>query len=104
MNSIRLDVSIALRFFARRKMAFAVIVLTIALALAANTTAFSVVHGFLFAQIGVPDSERVVLVWTTRNLPGRGQVDFNDAYPNYRLLKATTYSFAALGATLQTDV
>ncbi|HJT81649.1 MAG TPA: ADOP family duplicated permease [Chthoniobacterales bacterium] len=104
MHSLLLDAASALRFFSRRKTAFVAIVLTIGFALAANTTAFSVVHGFLFGDLAVPQSDRVVLVWTTKVLPGRGSVDFNDAFPNYRLLKETTHSFSALSTTLPTEV
>jgi putative ABC transport system permease protein len=104
MNSLRLDAATALRFFARRKTAFAVIVLSIALALAANVIAFSVVRAFLFAHLAVPQSDRVVLVPATKVLPGRGRVDFSDAFPNYRLLKQSTHSFSALGATLPIDI
>src|SRR6186713_1747935 len=104
MHSLVLDAASALRFFGRRKTAFFAIILTIGFALAANTTAFSVVHGFLFGDLAVPQSDRVVIVWTTKVLPGRGDVDFADAFPNYRLLKETTHSFSTLSATLPIDV
>lgn len=104
MNSLLLDLTTALRFFARRRSAFLVIILTIALALGANTAVFSVLKAFLFSQLGTPEPERVVLVWTTLELPGRGRVDFSDSYVNYRLLRDTTRSFEALSATLISDV
>ena len=104
MNSLLLDFSTALRFFARRKAACAVIVLTMGLALAANTSVFSVLHAFLFEKLGIPEAERVALIWTTRNLPGRGRVDFSDAYPNYVLLREATRSFSALSATVADNV
>lgn len=104
MSSLLLDLQTALRFFARRRAAFAVIVLTLALALGANTAVFSVLKAFLFSQLGVPEPDRVVLVWTTRELPGRGRVDFSDAYPNYKLLRETARSFEAYAATLSADV
>ena len=104
MNSLLLDVSIAWRFFARRRATFAVIVLTMALALGANTAVFSVLKAFLFAQLAVPAAERVGLVWTTKDLPGRGTVDFSDAYPNFKLLRESVHSFSALGTSLLADV
>ena len=100
MNSLPLDVAVALRFLFHRKAAFLVIVLTIGFALAANTTAFSVVHGFLFASLAIPHSDRVVVVSTTKILPGRGVVDFSDAFPNYRLLRETIRSFSKQGCGL----
>ncbi len=104
MNSLLLDLQTALRFFARRRAAFAVIVLTMALALGANTAVFSVLKAFLFSNLAVPDADRVVVVPTTKELPGRGRVDFNDAYPNYKLLTQLTHSFEALSVTFQTDI
>ncbi len=104
MHSLFLDFAAALRFFARRRAAFAVIVLTMALALGANTAVFSVLKAFLFANLAVPESERIVMVWTTKDLPGRGSVNFNDAYPNYRLLRDTTRSFESIGTSLLFDV
>jgi predicted permease len=104
MNSLLLDLQTALRFFARRRAAFAVIVLTMALALGANTAVFSVLKAFLFSNLAIPEVERVMVVPTTKELPGRGRVNFSDAYPNYRLLTQTTHSFESLGVTLQTDV
>ncbi|MEP6936806.1 MAG: ADOP family duplicated permease [Chthoniobacterales bacterium] len=104
MNSLRSDILTALRFFARRKAASAVIVLTMALALAANTTAFSVLHAFLFGNLAVPNPDRVVLVPATKVVPGRGRIDFSDAYPNYLRLKSSTHSSSAFGAALQSDV
>ena len=51
MNSLLLDLQTALRFFARRRAAFAVIVLTMALALGANTAMFSVLKAFVFSSL-----------------------------------------------------
>ena len=104
MNSLFFDLQIALRFFARRRAAFTVIVLTMALALGANTAVFSVLKAFLFANLAVPEPERVMVVPTVKELPGRGRVDFSDAYVNYKLLTQTTHSFESLGVSLQTDV
>ena len=104
MHSVLLDAASALRFFYRRKTAFVAIILTIGFALAANTTAFSVLQGFLFGDLAVPESDRVVIVPTTKVMPERGSVDFNDAFPNYRLLKETTHSFSALSTTLPIEV
>jgi putative ABC transport system permease protein len=85
-----------LRFLLRRKAACAVAVLTMALALGANTAVFSILKTFLFSSIGVPDPDRVFVVAPVRNLPGRGSVVFSEAYPNYLLLQATQQAFAAV--------
>lgn len=104
MRSVVLDLQSALRFFARHRPAFAVIVAIMALALGANTAVFAVLKGFLFARLGVPAADRVVLVWTTRELPGRGRVDFNDAFPNYRLLQETTHFWEHIACVQFADV
>ena len=104
MHSLLLDLQAALRFFARRRAAFAVIVATMALALGANTAVFSVLKAFLFAHLAVPESDRVVIVWTTKDLPGRGTVNFNDAYPNFKLLRDTTRSYETISTTWLSDV
>src|SRR5690242_21604440 len=90
-----------LRFLSRRKAACTVAVVTMAVALAANTTVFSVVKAFLLASIGVPDPQRLFLVAPLRNLPGRGSVVFNEAYPNYQLLRATQHVFTDVACVSQ---
>jgi putative ABC transport system permease protein len=104
MNSLLLDVQSALRFFARRKAAFSVIVLTMALALGANTAVFSVLRAFLFSSLGFPEPERVMAVWTVRSIDGRGPVNFLDAHVNIDLMRKTTHFWESLGATLATDL
>ena len=85
-----------LRFLMRRKGAFIVAAVTMALALGANTAVFSVVRAFLLSSLGVPDATRVVSIIPTRQMAGRGGVLFSDAYPNYELLRSTQHAFAAV--------
>ena len=63
-----------LRFLARRKALSAIAVLTMALALGANTAALSVLEAFLLSSLAVPESDRVVLIAPERTMPGRGSV------------------------------
>jgi putative ABC transport system permease protein len=104
MNSLLLDVQSALRFFARRKAAFSVILLTMALALGANTAVFSVLKAFLFSSLGFPAADRVMAVWTVRQIDGRGPVNFLDAHVNLDLMRKTTRFWQSLGATFGTDL
>jgi putative ABC transport system permease protein len=90
-----------LRFLLRRQTLTAVAVVTMALALAANTAALSVIDAFLRSSLGVPEPERLVLITPERDLPGRGTVAFAEAYPNYELLRATQKSFSELAVSLQ---
>jgi putative ABC transport system permease protein len=93
-----------LRFLARHKVLTAIAVLTLGLAIGASTAALSVLQAFLFSSLGVPDVDRVVVVQPERELPGRGSVKFNDAYPNYQLLRSVQRSFADVAAVVQLSV
>ena len=93
-----------LRFLARRKTLSAIAVVTMALALGANTAVLSVVKAFLLSSLAVPESDRVVVIAPERTLPGRGSVVFSEAYPNYELLRRTQHTFADITAVLQLQV
>jgi predicted permease len=90
-----------MRFLLRRKAAFAAATLTMALSVAANTAAFSVVKAFLISGLSVPDPDRLMLIANMRAMPGRGRVLFNDAYRNYELIRDTQRAFAAVATTFQ---
>ena len=90
-----------LRFLARRKALSAIAILTMALALGANTAALSVLKAFLLSSLAIPEPDRVVLIGAERAMPGRGLVLFNDAYPNYELLRRTQKAFADVAVFLQ---
>lgn len=104
MSPLLLDFATAWRFFQRRRAATMVIVLTMALALAANTAVFSVLKAFLFSSLGVAEAERVVSVWTVRQIDGRGPVNFLDAHVNIQLMRETTRFWQKMGTTLATDL
>src|SRR5262245_1856280 len=90
-----------LRFLARRKALSAIAILTMALALGANTAGLSVLKAFLLSSLAVPDPDRVVVIAPERAMPGRGQVVFGDAYPNYELLRQTQKAFSDVAVFLQ---
>jgi predicted permease len=90
-----------LRFLAKRKALSAIAILTMALALGANTAVLSVLKAFLLSSLAVPEPDRVVLIAPERDMPGRGTVIFGDAYPNYELLRRTQHAFAELTVFLQ---
>src|SRR5207237_832565 len=52
----------------------------------------------------VPEPERVTVVPTTKDLPGRGRVDFSDAYPNFKLMRATVHAFESIATSWPIDV
>jgi putative ABC transport system permease protein len=90
-----------LRFLARRKALTGIAVLTMGLAIGATAASLSVLKTFLFESLAVPEVDRLVLVQPVRDLPGRGAVKFNDAYPNYQLLREAQRSFVELAVVLQ---
>ena len=94
----------SLRFLARRKAVAAVAILTMACALGVNASALAVLRAFLFSGLGVPEPDRAVSIAPMRELPGRGEVVFNDAYPNYALLRETQRAFYDVGVVLQNVV
>ncbi|MBA4138414.1 MAG: hypothetical protein C0518_13980 [Opitutus sp.] len=98
MNSLWSDVRAALRFFRRRKLSALVAVLTIGLALGANAAVFTVLHAFLLSSLGIPDAERVHQIASTRELPGRGSVEFYNGWSACELLARESRAFAAIGA------
>lgn len=101
---VALDFLVSLRFLARRKVVALVAVLTMACALGVNTAAIAVLRAFLFSNLGVPEPDRVVIIGSERELPGRGNVLFNDAYPNYEIIRQTQRSFAEVTTLLQNVV
>jgi putative ABC transport system permease protein len=104
MHSSLFELRRALRFLGHRRAAAAVLIATMALVIGANTAVFSVLQALLFNSLAVPAADRVMFVWTVRHLDGRGAVNFFDAYPNVRLLRATTHFWESLAATLGADL
>jgi putative ABC transport system permease protein len=89
------------RFLARRKAAFAVAVLTMALPLGANTVVFSALKTFLFSSIGVPDADRLLAIMPMRGVDGDGATEFREAYLNYDLIRRTQHGFADIAVTYE---
>lgn len=91
----------SLRFLARRKAVASIAILTMACALGVNTSALSVLRAFLFSGLGVPEPDRVVHLAPIRELPGRGEVVFADAFPNYEMIRDSRRAFGDVGVVLQ---
>jgi putative ABC transport system permease protein len=94
----------SLRFLLRRKAVAAVAILTMACALGVNTSALAVLRAFLFSSLGVPEPDRYVNIAPIRELPGRGEVVFFDAYPNYQPIRDTRKSFDEVAVVFQNVV
>ena len=89
-----------MRFLARRRAACAVAVATMGLALGANTVVFAIVKAFVLAGFGLPDPGRLFVVAPVRDLPGRGEVVFAEAYANYARLREAQRSFSDVAVML----
>ena len=49
----------------------AVVIVTLAIAIGANTAIFSVINGLLLRPLGFGDDSRLVVVWATMDSPHR---------------------------------
>src|SRR5216684_3406017 len=65
MGALHHDLRYASRLLVRNPGFTAVVVLSIALGIGANTLMFSIVHAVLIRSLPYPDSDRLVFVWFT---------------------------------------
>jgi putative ABC transport system permease protein len=70
MNTILRNLRLAARSLRRQPMFAAAIVVTVAVALGANTAVFSLLDALVLRPLPVPDAERLAVVWGT--VPGEG--------------------------------
>jgi hypothetical protein len=96
MDELSRDLRYALRQLARRPGFTAVLVLTLALGIGANTAVFSVVQGVLLRPLPYPEPERLAVVWS--QFPTMDLEEFPASWPEYVAFDEQNRSFAALGA------
>ena len=96
METLRQDITLAIRYL-RKTPGFTIpAVLTLALGIGANTTIFSLADALLFRRLAVPDADRIVHVYQTRpNLP---RDPFPTSLPDYFDYRDQSNSFDALAA------
>jgi putative ABC transport system permease protein len=70
MDTWRYDLRHALRMMARQRGTTAIILLTLALAIGANTAVFSAVHTVLIRPLPYPQPESLVMLWEKRDAEG----------------------------------
>ena len=100
LDALLLDVRYAWRGLWKARSLTAVVILTLALGIGANTAIFSVVHTMLLAPLPYRDADRLVFIWLDRNQIGypRGPM----SGPDLRDLRAgsrTIADFAAIWAS-----
>jgi putative ABC transport system permease protein len=110
METLWQDIRYAFRVLGRRPGVIAAAVASLALAIGATTTAFSLIDSVLLKPLPVKDSERLVAVYTSGS---SGSVDSNTSYPDYldfrdqknvfTDLAAYTSSYVSLNAESGTD-
>ena len=94
MDELRQDIRYAIRQLARRPGFTAVLGLTLALAIGANTAVFSVVHAVLLRPLPYPDQERLAMVWT--QFPSQDLMEFPASAPEYLEYREQNRSFEHL--------
>jgi putative ABC transport system permease protein len=97
MSRLIQDVRYALRTMGKAPGFTAVVVLTLALGVAANTAIFSVVNALLLRPLPYPDSNRLVMVWQDLRARG-GPIDEWATPGNYVDWRADTRVFEGLAA------
>jgi putative ABC transport system permease protein len=96
MGSLRLDIRAALRSLAARPGFTLASTLTLALAIGANSTVFSVIDAVLLKALPFPDPERLAMVWET--VPDQGETEAFLSFPNYRDYAEGSGAFEGMAA------
>jgi putative ABC transport system permease protein len=94
MTALLKDVRFALRLLARNPGFALVAILTLGIAIGANTTVFSVVNSVLLEPLPFPEPDRLVSIYT--RLPGHDR--FGLSIPEFSELRQHTSSFESIGA------
>ncbi len=70
MDTLRYDLRHAVRAMGRQPVTSAIVILTLALAIGANTAVFSAVHTVLIRPLPYPEPESLVMLWEKREAEG----------------------------------
>src|SRR5215510_6007205 len=90
------ELQYAVRSLLKHSAFAAVVVLTLALGIGANTAIFSVVNATLLRPLPFKDPERVVMIWGV--LPKLDAYTLPNSSPNFEGLKAGAQSFERMAA------
>ena len=102
MDTLRYDLRHAIRAMGRQPVTSAIVILTLALAIGANTAVFSAVHTVLIRPLPYPDAASLVMVWEKREAEG---VMKNPASPaDYIDWARTATSFTGMAALTEVTV
>ena len=95
-TGVRNDIAFAFRQLARNRAFTAIVVLTLGLAIGANSAIFSVVDGVLLRPLPYPNADRLLLVWEADRFSGTTREDAS--VPDYYDLREQNHTFSAVGA------
>jgi predicted permease len=99
MDDLLQDLRYAARQLAHRPGFAAVLVLTLALGIGANTAVFSVVDGVLLRPLPYPEPDRLTVVWT--QFPPQHLMEFPASWPEYTDYRTQSRSFSELAAWMR---
>jgi putative ABC transport system permease protein len=94
--SVLFDLRHAVRALARAPGFTAVVVLTLAMGIGANSAMFTLVNAALLRPLGFHEADRLMLIYEA--IPARGVDRFGVSPPDYLDLRAMQMSFSAIGA------
>jgi putative ABC transport system permease protein len=104
MDTLRYDVRHALRAMSRQPATSAIVVLTLALAIGANTAVFSAVHTVLIRPLPYPEPDSIVMVWEKREAEGNMKNPVSAAdYLDWTRI-ATSFSSMAASTEITADL
>jgi len=96
IDTLYQDLRIAIRTLLARPGYSAAIVFTLALAIGANTTVFSIVNSILLHPLSYADPDRLILAWM--QAPKQGLSEFPASEPEYLDYKNQTHAFERMAA------
>src|SRR6202042_966940 len=99
MTALLQDLKFAARMLAKFPAFTAVAILTLALAIGANTALFSVVNGVLLNPLPYPQPEQLVMLHESKPNFRTGSI----SYPNFRDWRHDNHSFSSIAVTRGTS-
>ena len=94
MESLFKDIRYGLRSLLKHPTFTAISIVTLALGIGANSAIFSVVNAVVLRPLPYQDSERLGMLWTTKD----GNLEQPFSFADYNDLKSQAKSFSAIGA------
>jgi putative ABC transport system permease protein len=94
--TLKQDLVCSVRMFVKRPLFSAIVLITLALGIGANTTIFSVVNAVLLRPLAYPRAERLVMLWQDFQKEGWSYVPFS--VPDYLEFKSSSTSYEQIAA------